>query len=82
MKSDVLSDNFPTNELTVPKFYDSSNQIVLHFVRDLDEYYKIKNVPERETLGDKVTKAYARMRKKAKTEGNGERRETRHGELR
>ena len=25
---------------------DSSNQILLHFLRDLDEYYKIKNVPE------------------------------------
>ena len=34
------------NELTLPNFYDSSNQIVLHFLRDLDEYYRIKNVPE------------------------------------
>jgi len=54
------------NELTLPKFYDSSNQIVLHFLRDLDDYFRIKNVPEPETIGDKVMKAYAKMRKKGK----------------
>ena len=43
--SDVFANNSPVNELTLPKFYDSSNQRVLHFLRDLDEYYKIKNVP-------------------------------------
>jgi len=54
------------NELALPNFHDSSKQIVLHFLHELDEYYKIKNVPEPETIGDKVTKAYARTRKKAK----------------
>jgi hypothetical protein len=44
--SDVFAKNSPINELTLPNFYDSSNQIVLHFLCDLDEYYKIKNVPE------------------------------------
>jgi len=44
--SDVFANNSPVNELTLPNFYDSSNQIVLHFLRDLDEYYKIKKVPE------------------------------------
>jgi len=29
----------------LPKFYDSSKQM-LHFLRDLNEYYKIKGVPE------------------------------------
>jgi len=43
--SDVFANSSPINELTLPNFYDSSNQI-LHFLRDLDEYYRIKNVPE------------------------------------
>jgi len=63
---DVFANNSPVNELTLPNFYDGSKQIVLHFLRDLDEYYWIKNVPEPETIGDIVMKAYARMRKKAK----------------
>jgi len=46
VSSDVFADISPMNEVTPPKFYDSSNQIVLHFLRDLDEYYRIKNVPE------------------------------------
>jgi hypothetical protein len=29
-----------------PTFYDSSKQILLHFLRDLQEHYKIKNVAE------------------------------------
>ena len=44
--TDVFAKNSPINELTLPNFYDRSNQKVLHFLRDLDEYYKIKNVPE------------------------------------
>jgi hypothetical protein len=44
--SDVFANSSPINELTLPNFYDSSNQILLHFLRDLDEYYKIKNVPD------------------------------------
>jgi len=63
------------NELTLTKFCDSSNQIVLHFLRDLDEYFRIKNVPEPETIGDKVMKANAKMRKKGKS--RSERRKTR-----
>jgi len=43
---DVLANNSPIHELTLPNFYDSSKQIVLHFLRDLDEYYRIKNVLE------------------------------------
>ena len=46
VKSDVFSNNSPMNELTLPTFHDSSYQIALHFLRDLDEYYRIKNVPE------------------------------------
>jgi hypothetical protein len=63
VKSGVFANNSPMNELILPNFYDSSNQIVLHFLRDLDEYCRISNAPELETIGGKVTKAYARMRK-------------------
>jgi len=44
--SDVFANNSLINELTLPKFHDSSKQILLHFLRDLDEYYRIKNIPE------------------------------------
>jgi hypothetical protein len=44
--SDVFANNSPIHELTLPNFYDSSKQIVLHFLRDLDEYYRIKNALE------------------------------------
>jgi hypothetical protein len=44
--SHVFANSSPINELTLPKFHDSSKQILLHFLRDLDEYYRIKNVPE------------------------------------
>ena len=66
VKSDVFANNSPMNELILPNFYDSSNQIVLHFLRDLDEYYRINNAPEPETIGGKVTRAHAKMRKKVK----------------
>jgi len=45
MTSDVFANN-PPHELNLPNFHDSSKQIVLHFLRDLDEYYRIKNAPE------------------------------------
>jgi len=37
--SDVFANNYYIiiNELTLPKFHDSSKQILLHFLRDLDE---------------------------------------------
>jgi hypothetical protein len=41
--SDVFANNSPINELTLPNFHDSSKQILWHFLRDLDEYYRIKN---------------------------------------
>lgn len=40
--SDMFASNFPVHELTVPNFYDSSKQRVLHFLCDLYEYYRIK----------------------------------------
>jgi hypothetical protein len=44
--SDVFANNLLINERTLTNFYDSSKQILLHFLRDLDEYYRIKNIPE------------------------------------
>jgi hypothetical protein len=44
VKSGVFANNSPMNELTVPNFHDSLNQLVLHFLRDLDEYCGVKNV--------------------------------------
>jgi hypothetical protein len=44
--SDVFANSSPINELTLPNFHDSSKQILWHFLRDLDEYYRIKNAPE------------------------------------
>jgi len=35
MASDVFANN-PPHELNLPNFHDSSKQIVLHFLRDLD----------------------------------------------
>ena len=43
--SDVFVINPPIHECTLPNFHDSSKLIVLH-LRDLDEYYRIKIVPE------------------------------------
>jgi len=39
---DVFANNSPIHELTLPNFHDSSKQIVLHFLCNLDEYYRIK----------------------------------------
>jgi len=75
VSSDVFANNSTMNELALPDFHDSSKQIVIHFLRDFDEYYRIKNDPEPETIGDKVMKAYAKMRKKGKY--RRERRKTR-----
>jgi hypothetical protein len=34
------------NELSLPKFTDSSQQVAVHFVRELDEYLTLKKTPE------------------------------------
>ena len=64
--SDVFASNSPYKLTYLAIFYDSLEQIVLHLLRDLDEYYRTNNVPEPETIGDKFMKACVRMRKKAK----------------
>jgi len=70
VKSDGFVNNSPINELTLPNFNDSSNQIVLNILRDLDEYYRINYFPEPENVNIFITKAYARMRKKKKERRN------------
>jgi hypothetical protein len=34
------------NELTLPLFTDSSKQVPLHFIRDLDLYFRLKQTPD------------------------------------
>jgi len=70
VKTNGFVNNSPMNELTLPNFIESSNQIVLNILRDHDEYYRINNFPEQEIVDGYITKAYARIRKKTKTEGN------------
>ena len=51
---DVFANYSLIKVFTLPNFYDNSKQIVVHFLRDLDEYYRINNVPEPETIRDKL----------------------------
>jgi hypothetical protein len=34
------------NELSLPRFTDSSQQVAVHFVRELDEYFSLRKTPE------------------------------------
>jgi hypothetical protein len=34
------------NELSLPKYSDSSKQVVVHFIRELDEYFTLRKTPE------------------------------------
>ena len=43
MTFDVFANSFPISELNLPKFCDISKQM-LHFLRDLYQYYKTKGV--------------------------------------
>jgi hypothetical protein len=40
--SEVLTDDSDLRELTLPTFKDSTMQVPLHFIRDLDQYFSIK----------------------------------------
>ena len=44
--SEILANYNSLSELTLPTFTDSSTQIVVTFLRDLDQYFKLKSVPE------------------------------------
>ena len=34
------------NELTLPSFNDSRKHVLLHFIRDLDLYFKLRQTPD------------------------------------
>jgi hypothetical protein len=44
--SEVPTRSGDLNELTLPTFSDSSKQVPLHFIRDLDLYFKLRQTPE------------------------------------
>jgi ElaB/YqjD/DUF883 family membrane-anchored ribosome-binding protein len=44
--SEVQSRSADLNELTLPSFTDSSKQEPLHFIRDLDLYFKLRQTPD------------------------------------
>jgi len=44
--SDVPTRNVDLSELTLPSFTDSSKQVPLHFIRDLDHYFRLKQTPD------------------------------------
>jgi hypothetical protein len=45
-QSEKSVDTSQYNELSLPKFSDSSKQVVVHFIRELDEYFTLKKTPE------------------------------------
>jgi hypothetical protein len=44
--SRLYANNADHNELTLPTFTESTNQVPLHFIRDLDLYFSLKRTPE------------------------------------
>jgi len=44
--SEVMTRSGDLNELTLPTFNDSSKQVPLHFIRDLELYFKLRQTPE------------------------------------
>ena len=45
---DRYADPSQYSELSLPKFTDSSQQVAVHFVRELDEYFALKKPPRRD----------------------------------
>jgi hypothetical protein len=39
-------DTIHYNELSLPRFTDSSQQVTVHFVRQLDEHFSLRKTPE------------------------------------
>ena len=42
----ALSSTVQYNELALPRFTDSSKQVAVHFIRELDEYFSLRKTPE------------------------------------
>jgi len=45
-QSETSVDISQYNELSLPKFSDSSKQVAFHFIRELDEYFTLGKTPE------------------------------------
>ena len=44
--SETLARSVDLQELTLPTFNDSAKQVPLHFIRDLELYFKLKQIPD------------------------------------
>jgi hypothetical protein len=44
--SGLCANNTDLSELNLPTFTDSTSQVLLHFFRDLDQYFSVKRTPE------------------------------------
>ena len=42
----MYANNTDLSELILPTFTDSTSQVALHFIRDLDQYFSLKRTPE------------------------------------
>jgi hypothetical protein len=45
-QSETYVDSSQQNELSLPRFADSSKQVAVHFIRELDEYFSLRKTPE------------------------------------
>jgi len=45
-QSETSVDTSQYNKLSLPKFFDSSKQVTVHFIRELDEYFTFRKTPE------------------------------------
>jgi hypothetical protein len=48
--SGLYANNSDLSELTLPTFTDSTSQVPLHFIRDLDQYFSLKRTPDEPRL--------------------------------
>jgi hypothetical protein len=44
--SGLYANNTDLSELTLPTFMETTSQVPLHFIRDLDQYFSLKRTPE------------------------------------
>ena len=45
-QSETSVDTSQYNELSLPKFSDSSKQVAVHFIKELDEHFTLRKTPE------------------------------------
>ena len=44
--SALYADNTDLSEITLPTFTDSTSQVPIYFIRDLDQYFSLKRTPD------------------------------------